>query len=230
MKIFRADQVREIDAYTIDQEPVASIDLMERAALRLAGWYVRHFHTDRKVVIVAGPGNNGGDALAMARLLAESQYRIECYLLKFGELSKDCLLNLERLVEQSLVSLVELGDKDPMPEISTSDVVVDGIFGSGLTRKVTGFPGKIISHINVQAETVIAIDIPSGLYGEDNTDNDYSQVIQASYTLTSSFPFCPSFSTPTILMWDTGGCMTSCCIPMALKGLPPLTGALNPNI
>jgi len=193
MKIFRADQVREIDAYTIDQEPVASIDLMERAALRLAGWYVRHFHTDRKVVIVAGPGNNGGDALAMARLLAESQYRIECYLLKFGELSKDCLLNLERLVEQSLVSLVELGDKDPMPEISTSDVVVDGIFGSGLTRKVTGFPGKIISHINVQAETVIAIDIPSGLYGEDNTDNDYSQVIQASYTLTFQFPFLSFF-------------------------------------
>ena len=84
MKIFRSDQVREIDAFTIEKETIASIDLMERAAIRLAGWYVRHFHTDQKVVIVAGPGNNGGDALALARLLAGSQYRIECYLLKFG--------------------------------------------------------------------------------------------------------------------------------------------------
>lgn len=193
MKIFRADQVREIDAFTIEQEPVVSIDLMERAALRLTGWYVRHFHTDRKVVIFAGPGNNGGDALAMARLLAESQYRIECYLLQFGKLSKDCRINLERLVEQNMVSLVEVGEKDPMPEIGSKDVVVDGIFGSGLTRKVSGFPGKVIKHINVEAETVIAIDIPSGLFGEDNTDNDFSQVIRATYTLTFQFPFLSFF-------------------------------------
>ena len=102
MKIFKADQVREIDAFTIGQEPVASIDLMERAAIRLAGWYVRHFQTDRKVVIFAGPGNNGGDALAMARLLAESQYRIECHLLKFGLPSEDYSLNLKRLKKQRL--------------------------------------------------------------------------------------------------------------------------------
>lgn len=193
MKIFRADQVREIDVFTINQEPVDSIDLMERAAIRLAGWYVRHFHVDRKVVIFAGPGNNGGDALAMARLLANSQFRVDCYLLKFGKPSEDCAINFERLVEQSLVSLAEVNEHDPLPEISPNDVVVDGIFGSGLTRKVSGFPGKIIRHINAQAKTVVAIDIPSGLFGEDNTGNDYGQVIQATYTLTFQFPFLSFF-------------------------------------
>jgi NAD(P)H-hydrate epimerase len=193
MKIFRADQVREIDAFTIDNEPVASIDLMERAAFRLAGWYVRHFHTDRKVVIFAGPGNNGGDALAMARLLAESQYRIECYLLKFGKLSKDCLLNLERLNAQGLVHLLEIGEKDALPELDPRDVVVDGIFGSGLSRKVTGFPANVIAHINAHAECVMAIDIPSGLFGEDNSANDYTCVIEADYTLSFQFPFLSFF-------------------------------------
>jgi hydroxyethylthiazole kinase-like uncharacterized protein yjeF len=193
MKIFRADQVGEIDAFTIEKEPIASIDLMERAALRLAGWYVRHYHTDRKVAIFAGPGNNGGDALALARLLAESQYRVECYLLKFGKLSEDCLLNLERLKAQGLVLLMEMGEKDPLPEIVPGAVVVDGIFGSGLSRKVTGFPGKVIKHINARAKTVVAIDIPSGLFGEDNSDNDYSCVVKADYTLSFQFPFLSFF-------------------------------------
>lgn len=193
MKIFEADRVREIDAYTIRHEPVDSIDLMERAATRLAGWYVRHFHTDRKVVVFAGPGNNGGDALAMARMLAERQFRIECYLLGFGKLSEDCSINRQRLLDQGRVDLKEIREGDNLPDITKKDVVVDGIFGSGLSRKVTGLPGKVIHHINTYAGTVIAVDIPSGLLGEDNTENDYGSVIRATYTLTFQFPFLSFF-------------------------------------
>ena len=193
MKIFRADQVREIDAYTIKNEPVRSIDLMERAASRLTGWYVRHFHTNRKVVIFAGPGNNGGDALAMARMLAGRQFRVECYLLKFGTLSEDCAINLERLREQGLVKMFETGEHDPLPEIDRMDVVVDGIFGSGLSRSVTGLAARVIQLINEKAGSVIAIDIPSGLFGEDNSVNDPGTVIRANYTLTFQFPFLSFF-------------------------------------
>ena len=193
MKIFRADQVREIDAYTIKNEPVRSIDLMERAASRLTGWYVRHFHTNRKVVIFAGPGNNGGDALAMARMLAGRQFRVECYLLKFGTLSEDCAINLERLREQGLVKIFETGEHDPLPEIDRMDVVVDGIFGSGLSRSVTGLAARVIQLINEKAGSVIAIDIPSGLFGEDNSVNDPGTVIRANYTLTFQFPFLSFF-------------------------------------
>ncbi len=193
MKIFGADKVREIDAYTIDHEPVVSTDLMERAATRLAGWYVRHYHTDRKVVVFAGPGNNGGDALAMARLLADRQYRVECFLLGFGTPSEDCAVNRQRLLDQGAVQFTEIKEADQLPAISIHDVVVDGIFGSGLTRKVSGFPGEVIRHINEHAGTVIAIDIPSGLYGEDNRENDYGSVIRATHTLTFQFPFLSFF-------------------------------------
>ena len=160
MKVFRAEQVREIDSYTIANEPIPSIDLMERAARRLCGWYVRHYHIERRVVIFAGPGNNGGDALALARMLAERQYRVECYLLKFGKPSEDSGINRVRLEKQGLASLTEVGEEDPLPEIHESDVVVDGIFGSGLTRKAAGFPARVIQHITKRASTVIAIDIP----------------------------------------------------------------------
>jgi len=193
MKIFRAEQVREIDAYTIKNEPIRSIDLMERAAMRLTGWYVRHYHTDRKVVVFAGPGNNGGDALAMARMLAERQFRVECFLLRFGKLSEDCYINLGRLKEQARVKLYEIDDQDLLPEIAKEDVVVDGIFGSGLSRSVTGLPASVIRHINKKAGTVIAIDIPSGLFGEDNSGNDYNHVIHATHTITFQFPFLSFF-------------------------------------
>ncbi len=193
MKIFGADQVREIDAYTIKNEPVPSIKLMERAALRLTGWYVRHYHVNQKVIIFAGPGNNGGDALAMARQLAERQFRVQCFLLAFGSLSEDCAKNKQRLIDQGLVQLSELQEEDPLPQIDKSDVVVDGIFGSGLSRQVSGFPAKVIDHINKHSEAVIAIDIPSGLFGEDNSDNDYRSVIKAKYTLTFQFPFLSFF-------------------------------------
>jgi NAD(P)H-hydrate epimerase len=193
MKIFESAQVREIDSYTIENEPVRSIDLMERAAVRLAGWYVRHFHTDKKVVVFAGPGNNGGDALAMARLLADRQFRIDCYMLVFGKLSTDCAINRERLVEQSVVKLIELKEGDPLPQLGEGEVVVDGIFGSGLSRRVEGFPLQVIRHINKYARKVIAIDIPSGLFGEDNSDNDYEAIIRADVTLTFQFPFLSFF-------------------------------------
>ncbi len=193
MKIFRAAQVQEIDAFTITNEPVASEDLMERAALRLSGWYVRHYHIDQKVIIFAGPGNNGGDALTMARLLAERQYRVDCYLLGFGNLSKNCALNKQRLMKQGLVQLSEIGEGDPLPAIDEADVVIDGIFGSGLSRMASGFPAKVIQHINLHPGVVVSIDIPSGLFGEDNADNDYTSVIRATHTLTFQFPFLSFF-------------------------------------
>ena len=148
MKIFRAAQVREIDNYTIQNEPVRPNDLMERAATRLAGWYVRHFQIDRRALFFIGPGNNGGDGLAMARMLADRQYRIRCIILGFGKKSADWLVNRKRLDDQGIAEIIELTEGDTMPAIEPSEVVVDGIFGSGLTRRAEGFPATVIRHIN----------------------------------------------------------------------------------
>jgi len=193
MKIFRAAQVRDIDRYTIEQEPIASIDLMERAASRLCTWYVKRYHIDRRVIIFAGPGNNGGDGLALARQLARRQYRVKCILLDFGKRSADCQENLERLDRQGLVDLQVLGEKDPLPELGWNDVVFDGIFGSGLSRPADGFPSRVIQHINAKASRVIAIDIPSGLMGEENPHAGKAAIIRAHCTLSFQFPFLSFF-------------------------------------
>ncbi|NMC41027.1 MAG: bifunctional ADP-dependent NAD(P)H-hydrate dehydratase/NAD(P)H-hydrate epimerase, partial [Bacteroidales bacterium] len=85
MKIFRSDQIREIDAYTIKNEPVASSDLMERAASKLCEWFTQRFQRSRHILIFAGPGNNGGDGLTMARLLAKDRYDPEVYYVNFTD-------------------------------------------------------------------------------------------------------------------------------------------------
>ncbi|MEX2428165.1 MAG: NAD(P)H-hydrate dehydratase [Bacteroidales bacterium] len=194
MKIFPADKVRIIDEYTIENEPVASIDLMERAASRLKDWFVRYYRIYRRVVVLAGPGNNGGDALAMARMLADRQYRIECFLVNVsGKLSDDCSINLKRLEQQGLVGITSVSTTDDFPVINREDVVVEGLFGSGLTRPAEGIFRELIRHINSSVATVVAIDIPGGLFGEDNSENDPDAIVKADHTLTFQFPFLSFF-------------------------------------
>jgi NAD(P)H-hydrate epimerase len=194
MKIFRADQVRKIDSYTIKNEPIASIDLMERAADRLTAWYIRRFDISRPVLIFAGPGNNGGDALAVARLLTERKYSVKCFLTGPDEkLSGDCRINLERLKKQNEVKIYIIKSSADFPDIDQNDVIIDGIFGSGLSRIVSGQISEIIRHINLSESTVVSIDIPSGLFGEDNRKNDYKSVVNADITLTFQFPFLSFF-------------------------------------
>ena len=80
MKIFTAAQIHELDNYTIEHEPVKSIDLMERAAKALTRAIMDEWTEHTPVVVFAGPGNNGGDALAVARMLAENHYQVSVYL------------------------------------------------------------------------------------------------------------------------------------------------------
>ncbi len=194
MKIFSAEQVRAIDNYTIKNEPIASIDLMERAAMRLTGWFVKKYKTDRDVVIFAGSGNNGGDSLAMSRMLAERQYRVRCYLVSTGKkYAANCELNLERLKSGGLAEINVITGAEHLPELNDKQVIVDGIFGSGLTRKVEGLYAEVIQCINESKANVVSIDIPSGLFGEDNSDNNEKSIIRADYTPTFQFPFLSFF-------------------------------------
>ena len=74
MKIFTTTQIRQLDQYTIDNEPVASIGLMERAADRILQHFRKDWGMNTEVVILAGPGNNGGDGLALGRMLLQIGY------------------------------------------------------------------------------------------------------------------------------------------------------------
>jgi ADP-dependent NAD(P)H-hydrate dehydratase / NAD(P)H-hydrate epimerase len=189
MKLFTCEQIKAIDKYTIDYEPIASVDLMERAAGQLFIWIKERFGISEHFVIFAGPGNNGGDGLALARLLYENGYPVKVHYIKFTETnSADWELNLTRLENVTNVTINVLTSTEQFPVISSGEIIIDAIFGSGLTRPVDGFPGEIIRLINQTDSIKISIDIPSGLFGEDNTINSFENVVKADYTLSFQFP------------------------------------------
>jgi hydroxyethylthiazole kinase-like uncharacterized protein yjeF len=189
MKIFRSEQIREIDEFTIRNEPISSADLMERAAGQLLKWHMRTFDRSRRVVIFTGPGNNGGDGLSLARQLSDNRFSPEVFNVKFtGKTSADWNLNQARLEKETSVPFRNIVKVDEFPFIGPDDIVVDAIFGSGLTRPVTGLPAAIIKRLNETECTVVSIDIPSGLFGGDNAGNDPESIVRADYTLSFQFP------------------------------------------
>lgn len=189
MKLFTTKQTAELDKYTIENEPIADIDLMERAAMQISNWLIRKYTTEHKIVVFAGHGNNGGDALTIARQITELGFVCEVYLLDFGkELKGSPAINWERLKKQGKVKLNKICKTEAFPEINESDIVLDGIFGSGLSRPLTGFAAEIVRKINWLKNTVVAVDIPSGLMGEDNTKNSVDTIIRANFTLTFQTP------------------------------------------
>lgn len=189
MKLFPCSQISEIDRLTMKLEPISSIDLMERASAEVADWIIQNIGNDRPFWFFAGPGNNGGDALAVARMLVWCHFDCTVFIAGFGkELKDDPAINLQRLKEQNKVLLRKIDSEETIPEIPSEVIVVDGLFGSGLNKPLDGLAEKIVRKINHSGAKVISIDIPSGLFGEDNSNNNLSAVIKANKTLTFQFP------------------------------------------
>ncbi len=186
MKIFTAAQIHELDNYTITHEPVKSIDLMERAAKAITRAIMDEWTDRTPVVVFAGPGNNGGDALAVARLLAEENYKVSVYLFNIHDkLSDDCATNKQRLIDgKRLDHFTEVTLNFDPPELTGDMLVVDGLFGSGLNKPLMGGFASLVKYINQCPVKVVSIDIPSGLMCEDNTYNIHSNIIRADLTLT----------------------------------------------
>lgn len=188
MKILPVEKIREADAYTIQNEPIQDIDLMERAAGKCFEWIYQHVPSAHTLKIVAGSGNNGGDGLAIGRMMAEKGYTVEVYLTAEPEkLSPSCKKNYDRLPRSLMTT--KFPEETTDVKISPGDVVIDALFGSGLTRPVTGFHARLINQINQSEAMVVAIDVPSGLF-IDKTVHDEVQpaIIKADYTLTFAPP------------------------------------------
>ena len=191
MKIFTGNQIHDLDRYTIEHEPITSIDLMERAAKTLTRVITARWTADTPVVVFAGPGNNGGDALAVARLLTEQGYTVDVYLFNItSHLSADCTENRKRLTELAAsrrgaaLSLTEVTQEFDPPQLDKSVLVVDGLFGSGLNKPLSGGFASLVKYINASHAQVVSIDMPSGLMTEDNTYNIKQNIIRATLTLT----------------------------------------------
>lgn len=189
IKIFPTNEVKYLDAYTIENEPIASIDLMERASEALTQAIISRWTTETPFVVFAGPGNNGGDALAVARLLAEKGYQVKVYLFNTkGHLSDDCAENKQRLMQVEGVDFHEITSQFAPPVLTSKQVVLDGLFGSGLNKPLEGGFASVVRYINASSATIVAIDVPSGLMGEENVYTPQTAIIKANLTLTLQQP------------------------------------------
>lgn len=190
MKIFTSEQIKEIDKATCEAQSINSLDLMERAAQAISCEIVSRFLPSKRIVVIAGPGNNGGDALAVARQLFEQGYRkIEIFLFNvLGNLSHDCEEERKRLLEIDDIDFTEVKREFTPPHIGPNDVVIDGLFGSGLSRPMQGGFAAFAKYMNESGAYIISIDVPSGLSGEHNGTASRRDMVHASLTLTIQTP------------------------------------------
>ena len=190
MKIFSANDLHQIDQDTIEEEGIISLDLMERAASAVVYEIVSRFPRNKHVCIFAGPGNNGGDALAIARLLMIEGYNPQIYLfITSAQLSPDCQTNYERLkAEFPNTRLDEVTKTFRPPHLTADTLVIDGLFGTGLNKPLTGGFTSLVEYINDSEAYVVSIDIPSGLMSDWVQKNEARHIVRAHITYTFQYP------------------------------------------
>lgn len=190
MKLFSAEIIKKIDQYTCEEQNISSVELMERAASSISYEVMSRFFPGKRIVVVAGPGNNGGDALATARMLIEQGYKkVEVFLFNvIGKLSADCEAQRQKLQAIDEADFTEVTREFSPPYLSDKDVVIDGLFGSGLKEPLQGGFQSLAERINSSKAFVISIDMPSGLSGEWNAESNRRYMVHANLTLPFQFP------------------------------------------
>ena len=188
MKILSAKQIYQADQATILNKPISSTDLMEYAATKCFHW-IDNYLKDKvqKIHIFCGIGNNGGDGLVIARKLIQSNHSVKTYIVNFSKKrSKDFAINYDRLIQINHQP-IELNFVDQFPIIESHEIIIDAIFGVGLTRSPKGFVKEIIQKINESESKIISIDFPSGLFSELSV-TDKNSVVKSTQTLTFQNP------------------------------------------
>lgn len=184
-----ASQMREADRFTLINEPISSPKLMERAAFACFQWIEQKIDLKQHFVIFCSTGNNGGDGLALAKLFSKNDCSISVYVVgNPNEGSKDFKFHLEKLKNFTLIPVHQISSVEHIPELNDPCVIIDALFGSGLNRPIEGIAKKVIERINQTHFSVISIDLPSGVFCEDISNNSEDAIVQATYTLTFERP------------------------------------------
>ncbi len=182
-EVLTSDQQRKADGYTILNEPISSIDLMERASVEFVKSIIPYIHGKQTIHVFCGTGNNGGDGLAVARLLREKGCATHIYLIRYSkDLSADCRMNLAKLSD-----VKEITDAKEIPAIHSDHVIIDAIFGTGLSRPIEGLAADVINVMNNSMARTLSIDIPSGLPCDD-VPFEKGAVVRAHFTATFERP------------------------------------------
>jgi len=209
MKIFTAEQIREIDRKTIEKEGVSSMQLIERVAEGVTVEVVSRLKANSRIAVFAGPGNNGADAIAAATMLYEQGYKPEVFLFNIGgdRLSKECTACRDRLLQEfPEADFTEVVKQFNRPYLDRNHIVVDGLFGTGLREALTGGFRELTKFITDSGATVISIDIPSGLFADWNPNAVARNMVHATVTLGVQFPHLSFFmaeNAPIVGEWKT---------------------------
>ncbi len=179
MKILKGQEMQKLDRIAIEEIGVPSILLMEKAGLSVVEAIRREFPEAKRVLVIAGKGNNGGDGLVVARHLHLMGYRVS-YVLALGEdLKGDALLQYQILKNLGL---------EPLKEVNWSsfDLIVDALFGTGFKPPAVGAGVEWINLMNSSRIPIVSVDIPSGLFADSG--KEYEPSVKAHLTVTFQFP------------------------------------------
>lgn len=184
MKILNAAQTKELDNFTIVNEPIESIHLMERAATAFVRWFTERFRKEQRIVIFCGPGDNGADGLAIARMLIQKMFEVAIYHVETKETSENYKINEDRLSHLAFIHTISSFTE--IPVLSEDTVIIDALFGSGTNKKIEGLHADVINSVNKSNATVVAVDVPSGLYLDKQ--NETTTIIKARHTVSFQVP------------------------------------------
>ncbi len=184
MKLFNAQQIRDIDRQTIINQKITSDELMERAASRL--FNTLKISKNKRIQIFCGVGNNGGDGLVLARLFHQNGYHINCFIVPFStKTSTDFDINLHRLMQLNIN--IQILDENFRQSFTSKDLIIDAIFGTGLSRPAEGVAKQAIKLINQSKSITYSVDVPSGLF-VDKSNNIDDSIVKSDVVYTFQFP------------------------------------------
>ena len=185
MKILSSKEIRTVDAKTIDYNQIASHELMEMAASAFTNYFIENYCIkESNVALFCGVGNNGGDGVAVARLLHIVGYPVKLFIVEVSSTySKDCLLNIDR-AKNAGIEIIKISSVEQFPSLDDVNVIVDAIFGTGLSRPLIGLAKDTIKKVNSLHKRIVSIDIPSGLF----MDKPTTLAINATETVTFQIP------------------------------------------
>ena len=160
-------QIRQTDAYTIAHEPISSINLMERASTAFADCFVQSFpDKDKSIAVYCGTGNNGGDGLAIARILHGWGYQnISVKVAWYSDKASDDFRENYKRLMQTGVGVVNLNSDDALPS-EQADIIIDALLGTGLNKPLADAFARLVTYLNSLSRTVVSVDVPSGLFCE----------------------------------------------------------------
>jgi len=180
-KILSAQQIKWIDAYTIEHKPITSEALMEHASLQCVAAFLPYLSSRSIIHLFCGPGNNGGDGFVIGRILQKMGYDIRMYFLAFGKPTPECAAAKDRALPVN-----DLFSPADFPDIRPAEIVIDALLGVGTSRKPEGLLQALIQHINNSNAKVLSVDLPSGMAADAVPEHD--TIIRAAVTATFQQP------------------------------------------